>query len=220
MEVFKKAKASSLASFGISVFIHLAIVVLFGAWSFSGDKGFNLIKIPNSISVNLGGVSARSQPKVTSPKRITTTDSSQNTQAIPTNLAATSTEGSPEGTGTVTTGAGGTTEGSGEGSESEATILSAKQKYSLEFRNLVEVKKEYPTMVRMRGLEGVVVIAVTIKKNGEVSNHRVVKNSGHALLDQSALNLVKKIQTFKAFPGELPDDEIELRFPISYKLND
>lgn len=221
MEVLKKSKASSLASLGISLFLHVALVAIFGVWSFSGEEKFNLIKIPSSISVNLGGVTARSQSKdlkqLSSSKKTSIATDSQSAGASSTQVNS-QVSGDPQGTGTVTTGTGGSASGSGIGG-AETAILTAKQKYFLEFRNLIESKKEYPTMARMRGLEGVVVISVRIKANGEVTDHKVAKESGHALLDQSALNLAKKIYSFKALPPEISGEDLKLSFPISYKLD-
>lgn len=222
MEVLKKSKASSLASLGISLFLHVALVAIFGVWSFSGEEKFNLIKIPSSISVNLGGVTARSNSKdlkqPSSAKRTSIMTDSQSARVSSSTQVNSQVSGDPQGTGTVTTGTGGSASGSGIGG-AETAILTAKQKYFLEFRNLIESKKEYPTMARMRGLEGVVVISVRIKANGEVTDHKVAKESGHALLDQSALNLAKKIYSFKALPPEISGEDLKLSFPISYKLD-
>lgn len=222
MKVKKLINATALTSFGLSVLIHLGTLVVFGFWSYSSEKEFHLIKIPNSISVNLGGVVSRPIQTISSNQKISTTAKSSATMQVDESISKTA--NAPETTGSGSAEAisdqSGTSMGNGSGSSLEATTLSAKQKYFLDFRNLVEVKKEYPTMARMRGLEGVVVIAVTIKKTGEVFNHRIIKESGHSLLDQSALNLAKRIQKFKPFPSDIGSDDIDLKFPISYQLND
>ena len=50
----------------------------------------------------------------------------------------------------------------------------------------------YPRLARLRGHEGVVLLAVEVLSNGKVGRLRVKTSSGHALLDQSALAGLKK----------------------------
>ena len=49
----------------------------------------------------------------------------------------------------------------------------------------------YPEIARVRGYEGVVLVAAEILPNGRVGNMKIRKSSGYAILDQSALEGVK-----------------------------
>jgi len=49
----------------------------------------------------------------------------------------------------------------------------------------------YPTIARLRGYEGEVVLCVEILPNGRVGDAKIKKSSGYAILDQSALEAVK-----------------------------
>jgi len=49
----------------------------------------------------------------------------------------------------------------------------------------------YPAIARVRGYEGVVLVAAEILPNGRVGNMKIRKSSGYAILDQSALEGVK-----------------------------
>jgi TonB family protein len=49
----------------------------------------------------------------------------------------------------------------------------------------------YPEIARVRGYEGVVLVAAEILPNGRVGNIKIRKSSGYAILDQSALEGVK-----------------------------
>jgi TonB family protein len=51
---------------------------------------------------------------------------------------------------------------------------------------------EYPRLARFRGQEGIVLLAAEVRRDGTVGQLRVEKSSGYALLDQSALNSVRK----------------------------
>jgi len=49
----------------------------------------------------------------------------------------------------------------------------------------------YPEMARIRGYEGVVLVAAEILPDGRVGNTKIRKSSGYAVLDQSAIEAVK-----------------------------
>jgi TonB family protein len=49
----------------------------------------------------------------------------------------------------------------------------------------------YPEIARVRGYEGVVLVAAEILPNGRVGNMKIRKSSGYTILDQSALEGVK-----------------------------
>jgi len=49
----------------------------------------------------------------------------------------------------------------------------------------------YPEIARIRGYEGVVLIAAEILSNGRVGEARISKSSGYSILDQAALEAIK-----------------------------
>lgn len=49
----------------------------------------------------------------------------------------------------------------------------------------------YPEIARIRGYEGVVLIAAEILSNGHVGEARISKSSGYSILDQAALEAIK-----------------------------
>lgn len=215
MKAFYQSRPS--LCFIASVALHLVILGAFSLPNYEEKDRMDLMKLPNAISLNLSGVggNGKSIKKAAAPKTIAATS----TQAGPAIQKS-----SPQEVGGASSEVGTGTAGSKNGvaggtGDQEATFLSAKQKYLIEFRGLIEGRKEYPLMARKRGLEGTVVIGVTIKKNGEVIDHKIVQESGHKLLDQAALSMVMKVDSFKAFPAELGSNDIELKFPIAFKLN-
>lgn len=58
-------------------------------------------------------------------------------------------------------------------------------------RYLNAARPAYPLMARMRGYEGVVLLAVEVLTDGRAGEVRIKKSSGYDLLDQSALNAVR-----------------------------
>lgn len=49
----------------------------------------------------------------------------------------------------------------------------------------------YPTLARRAGLQGEVIVGVLVRKNGDIGEVRVVQGSGHALLDEAAVQGVR-----------------------------
>jgi TonB family protein len=58
-------------------------------------------------------------------------------------------------------------------------------------RYLNATRPAYPLMARMRGYEGIVLLAVEVLTDGSAGEIRIRRSSGYALLDQSALNAVR-----------------------------
>ena len=57
---------------------------------------------------------------------------------------------------------------------------------------LLCVKPEYPKLALKRGYEGILKVKIWIAKNGEVTNAKIIKSTGHKILDDSGLNAAKK----------------------------
>ncbi len=72
----------------------------------------------------------------------------------------------------------------------------------------------YPKMARRMGWEGRVVLSFIICKNGEVTDIKVVKSSGYAILDKNAVSTIKQ-----SAPFPKPPVRAELTVPISYRLS-
>jgi len=58
-------------------------------------------------------------------------------------------------------------------------------------RYLDASRPPYPWIARMKGYEGMVLLAVEVLTDGRAGRIRIKKSSGYALLDQSALNAVR-----------------------------
>jgi protein TonB len=76
-----------------------------------------------------------------------------------------------------------------DGLRSESGNASAGQMIPPRYLNAA--RPAYPLMARMRGHEGVVLLAVEVLTDGRPGEVRIKKSSGYALLDQSALNAVR-----------------------------
>ncbi len=75
----------------------------------------------------------------------------------------------------------------------------------------------YPLVAQRRGLEGVVVVAVSLDVKGRPQQVAVKVSSGHGILDQAALQSVRKWQFVPAQRGGQPvmaEVEVPLRFAL------
>jgi len=105
----------------------------------------------------------------------------------------------------------GSSKGGGYGSgEAEAFLAS---KLSL-ISQIVQQRISYPYMARRLGLEGKVVVSFLLTKGGEVKEIRVEESSSHKLLDENAVETIKKCSYL--FP--VPPLDVKVRLPITYRL--
>ena len=70
----------------------------------------------------------------------------------------------------------------------------------------------------MRRQEGVALLWFRMTPAGEVLAFRLERSSGHALLDQETLELIKRAQPLPALPPDMPQQPIELVLPLRYEL--
>jgi len=78
---------------------------------------------------------------------------------------------------------------------------------------------EYPQAARRRRQEGVVILTAFIDKSGNALKVIIEKSSGHRLLDEAALNAVRK---WRFRPGQLGNIPVEstVRVPVRFDLKD
>ena len=75
----------------------------------------------------------------------------------------------------------------------------------------------YPADVRRRGLEGVVVLSVLVRSDGRVEEARVAASSGIAVLDEVALDAVRKWTFVPARQGGRPVESV-VEVPVKFAL--
>ncbi len=131
--------------------------------------------------------------------------------------------GSGSGSGTGT----GSGSGSGIGSGSGASVgpgkgmgesaESLRKRYLKEhfayIRDLILRNLAYPPIARKLGWHGGVTVSFVVRENGYTERIRIVKNSGHDVLDQ---NVIRTIRDVEPFPK--PPIKAELVIPIVYRL--
>lgn len=69
----------------------------------------------------------------------------------------------------------------------------------------------YPPEAIARGLEGEVILLLTLSESGQLVSVAIARSSGHSLLDQAALDAARHI-------GTLPGNSRQTLFPVSFRL--
>lgn len=115
----------------------------------------------------------------------------------------------PQGASTVTRAA-----GSAPGQSGESALQEQYTKEHFAYiQKIINQKIRYPRAARIRGEEGTVVVVFTIKKDGNISHPQIASGSGHALLDENAVNAIQS-----AAPFPRPPIVAQMRVPVVYRL--
>jgi protein TonB len=75
----------------------------------------------------------------------------------------------------------------------------------------------YPAAARRRNLEGTVLLEVLVDRDGRAAQVRVLRGSGHAMLDRSALDSVRQWRFTPALRGGRPQ-EMWVQVPVRFQL--
>ncbi len=102
-----------------------------------------------------------------------------------------------------------------EGAESDGKILT---EYIQVIVRTVAAHRNYPTLAIDRGIEGRVVVAVTIQGDGTISQTVIKTASPFDLLNNAALGIFHRIQKFPPLPPMM-SAPVVLDVPIQYIIN-
>jgi TonB family protein len=116
-------------------------------------------------------------------------------------------------------------------STTEKTVSSFKNSTSLNMGELrrgfhrkiwqrVAHVKYYPRMARKRGFEGEPIVAFTLSSNGELIDLKLIAFSSHKILDEAALETIRRGTPYPSIPKHLKKNSISFNLPISYILNE
>lgn len=78
--------------------------------------------------------------------------------------------------------------------------------------------KYYPLGARQSGIQGTVRLYLVINRDGEVLTLSVARSSGHPVLDQAAMQMVRRAEPLPAMPGSLLRTRLEIILPVHYAL--
>ncbi len=90
--------------------------------------------------------------------------------------------------------------------------------YFAELMAWLNQHKDYPAALKKEKKQGIVVLAFSINKNGEVVSANVKKSSGVVGLDRAALAMLSHANPVPPIPDFMKRDKLSLTIPIEYSL--
>jgi protein TonB len=108
------------------------------------------------------------------------------------------------------TGQGGVGGGTGKGNPDAVAA------YQTTVRRRLERYKKYPPVARSGRMEGTATVRFTLNRSGRVVQSQLVKSSGHRILDDEVMALMRRAEPFPGFPKEIPDQSMTLTAPIRF----
>ena len=78
--------------------------------------------------------------------------------------------------------------------------------------------KHYPSRAKRRRMQGVLAVEVSVGRNGELLNYTIVKSSEHQVLDQAAIDMLKRAEPLPVIPAQMLDSVYTGVFSIGYAV--
>lgn len=103
-------------------------------------------------------------------------------------------------------------------SSTDATGANARAQIQARLRADLARHFDYPWLARLRGWEGSVLLGFIVRAGGSLNDVRVVRSSGFAVLDRSAVDSLQKIERIPEAVAWLQGRDIEMQLPIVYRL--
>jgi protein TonB len=76
----------------------------------------------------------------------------------------------------------------------------------------------YPALARRNGWEGTVLLGLRVEADGQLDKIRLERSSGYAVLDNSALNSLKRIGQLAEARAWLQGHSVDMQLPVIYRL--
>jgi protein TonB len=77
----------------------------------------------------------------------------------------------------------------------------AELEYSKQVMSLLLKARRYPLAAKSQRLEGRAVVFFYVAPKGRITSRRILESSGHAILDQAALETVDRVNPLPPFPS-------------------
>ena len=83
---------------------------------------------------------------------------------------------------------------------------------------LIERHKYYPLRARRNGMEGKTTVSFTVSGNGVISGIGISQSSGKTLLDQAAIQTIKRVGQAPPLPEDIGRSKWKFVVPITYNI--
>lgn len=93
-----------------------------------------------------------------------------------------------------------------------------ENEYLAKIRMIIEKNKIYPKSAKRLNQMGKVNVCFVISKDGHIQDIKVVKKSSFERLDEAAIEILTKINSFEPIPEKLNKNSWEITVPIVYQI--
>jgi TonB family protein len=91
--------------------------------------------------------------------------------------------------------------------------------YFASIKRKIELIWQYPFDAVQRGIQGDLVLDFAITRSGELKAIKLVRSSGHAILDDEAIESIRKAAPFSPIPEQYSIDELNIRANFIYQMH-
>jgi len=100
----------------------------------------------------------------------------------------------------------------------QAVTPSSGEQVSQEMHRLLAARFAYPPLALRLGMQGQVLVAVSIEANGTIASATLARSSGHRILDLAAIESVRAIHRAPQLQQWLRGRSISINVPVTYRL--
>lgn len=104
------------------------------------------------------------------------------------------------------------------GAISPAELTAAIEFYQYRLARAVTKVRTYPAAAREQAITGTTLVEFTVLANGELGSRTVAQSSGHALLDEAALETVARAVPLTEIPVALQNRAFGARIAIAFSI--
>lgn len=90
--------------------------------------------------------------------------------------------------------------------------------YAKLIRERIGFHWKYPPDALERLLEGKLMVVFSLARRGEVIQIKLMKDSGHEILDKEAIRAIKAAAPFPSFPGHIRVSRLNIKASFDYRL--
>lgn len=103
------------------------------------------------------------------------------------------------------------------------TINHPDQEEMLRYQDMVkqriEERRIYPAWARKQGIEGMVSVSFIVSASGQAKEISIIHSSGSRILDQEALDTIKRASPFASIPKRIDADFIQMDVSLVFTLD-
>ncbi|MCG2713958.1 MAG: energy transducer TonB [Candidatus Omnitrophica bacterium] len=99
-------------------------------------------------------------------------------------------------------------------------VINPQEEAMLRYQDMVkqriEETRRYPLWAKRQGIEGIVYISFTVLSNGSSQDIKIVRSSGSKILDEEAVETIKRANPFPPMPKEISVSFVHMEVSIVF----